>query len=139
MAIVYSDTLKTNRLQIMSDRVAGKTAAAATGSATAGQLVIGTSALSGATGVLATIALPTTPFVVSGTGTVIATLQGTPLSVAASATGTAAKAEVRQNNGTTVEVSGLTVGTSGADVNLTSVSITSGQNVTVSSGVITHG
>lgn len=139
MPVVYSDTLKTNRLQIMSDRVAGKTAAAATGSATAGQLVIGTSALSGATGVLVTLALSTTPFVVSGAGTVVATLQGTPLAVAASATGTAAKAEIRQNNGTTVEVGGLTVSTSGADVNLTSVSITSGQNVTVTSGTITHG
>jgi hypothetical protein len=139
MAVVYSDTLKTNRLQIMSDRVAGKTAAAATGSATAGQLVIGTAALSGATGVLATIALPTAPFVVSGSGTVIATLQGVPLSVNASATGTAAKAELRQNNGTTVEASGLTVGTSGSDINLTSVSITSGQTVTVTSGTITHG
>jgi hypothetical protein len=139
MPIVYSDTLKTNRLQIMSDRVAGKLAAAATGSALAGQLVIGTASLSGATGVLATIALPTTPFVVSGSGTVIATLQGVPLSVAASGTGTAAKAEIRQNNGTTVEVSGLTVGTSGADINLTSVSITATQTVTVTSGVITHG
>lgn len=139
MAVVYSDTLKTNRLQIMSDRVAGKTAAAATGSATAGQLVIGTSALAGGTGVLATIALTTTPFVVTGTGTVVATLQGVPLSVAASATGTAAKAELRTNAGASVEVSGLTVGTSGSDINLTSVSITSGQTVTVTSGTITHG
>lgn len=141
MAVVYSDTLKINRLQIMSDRIAGKTAAAATGSATAGQLVIGTSALAGATGVLATIALPTTPFSpISGTGTVIAQLAGVPLSVTASATGTAAKAEFRQNNGTTVEVSGLTVGSpTGFDINLSSVSVTSGQTVTVTSGTITHG
>jgi hypothetical protein len=77
--------------------------------------------------------------VVSGSGTVIATLQGTPLSVAATGTGTAAKAELRQNNGTTVEVSGLTVGLSGSDINLTSLSITATQTVTVTSGVITHG
>jgi hypothetical protein len=139
MAIVYSDTLKTNRLQLMSDIVAGKTFTASTGSATAGQLVIGTAALSGATGVLATIALTTAPFTVSGSGTVIATLAGVPLSVNASATGTAAKAELRQNNGTTVVASGLTVGTSGSDINLTSTSITSGQTVTVTSGTITHG
>ena len=140
MAVVYGDTLKTNRLQVMSDRVAGKTAAAATGSATAGQLVIGTSALAGGTGVLATIALPTAPFVVSGAGTVLATLQGTPLSATASATGTAAKAELRTNGGASVEVSGLTVGSpSGFDINLTSASITSGQTVTVTSGTITHG
>lgn len=138
MSVVYSDTLKTNRMQLVSDLVAGKTAAASTGSATAGQLVIGTSSLSGGTGVLATIALTTAPFTISGSGTVIATLAGTPLSVAASATGTAAKAELRNNGGTTI-CSGLTVGTSGSDINLTSTSITSGQTVTVTSGTITHG
>jgi hypothetical protein len=139
MAIVYSDTLKTNRMQLVADLVAGKVAAASTGTATAGQLVIGTASLAGAVGVLATIALTTAPFTVSGSGTVIATLAGVPLSVAASATGTAAKAELRQNNGTTVIASGLTVGTSGSDINLTSTSITSGQTVTVTSGTITHG
>jgi hypothetical protein len=138
MAVVYNDTLKTNRMQLMSDEVAGKTFTASTGSATAGQLVIGTASLAGAVGVLATIALTTAPFTVSGSGTVIATLAGVPLSVAASATGTAAKAELRTNTGTTV-VSGLTVGTSGSDINLTSTSITSGQTVTVTSGTITHG
>jgi hypothetical protein len=100
-------------------------------------LVIGTSALSGGTGVLATIPLPTTPFVISGSGTVIATLQGVPLSAAASASGTAAKAELR-TNADVVEATGLTVGTSGSDINLTSVAITAGQTVTVTSGVITH-
>jgi hypothetical protein len=62
-----------------------------------------------------------------------------PLSVNASATGTAAKAELRTNAGASVEASGLTVGTSGSDINLTSTSITSGQTVTVTSGTITHG
>ena len=138
MAAVYSDTLKTNRMQLVSDLTAGKVFAASTGTASAGQLVIGTAALAGATGVLATIALPTAPFVVSGTGTIVATLQGTPLSATASATGTAAKAELRNNGGTTV-CSGLTVGTSGSDINLTSTSVTSGQTVTVTSGTITHG
>lgn len=143
MAVNYSDTLKQNRLQIMSDRIAGKTMGSSTGTATAGQLVIGTSALSGATGVLATINLPTAPFTISGTGSnVKADLQGAPLSTTASGAGTqtAAKAEFRQNNGTTVEITGLTVGSpSGFDINLTSTSITNGQTVTVTSGVITHG
>ena len=138
MTAVYSDTLKTNRMQLVSDLTAGKVFAASTGTASAGQLVIGTAALAGGTGVLATIALPTAPFVVSGTGTIVATLQGTPLSATASATGTAAKAEFRNNGGTTV-CSGLTVGTSGSDINLTSTSVTSGQTVTVTSGTITHG
>jgi len=133
----YNDTLKTGRMQQMSDLVAGKTFAPSTGSATAGQLVIGNAALSGATGVLVTIPLPTTPFVVSGAGTVAATLQGVPLSANAIAGGTAAKAELRNNAGTTV-VSGLSVGTVNTDVVLASTSINNGQLVTVTSGVITH-
>jgi hypothetical protein len=135
MSINYNATLKTNRMQLVADLVAGKTAAASTGSATAGQLVIGTAALSGATGVLATIALPTTAFTVSGA---VATLQGTPLSVAASATGTAAKAELRNNAGTMV-ADGLTVGTSGTDIILGTTAITSGGTVTITAGTITHG
>lgn len=135
MAIVYSATLKTNRMQLVSDLVASKVAAASTGSATAGQLVIGTASLSGATGVLATIALPTTPFTISGA---VATLQGTPLSVAASASGTAALAELRNNAGTTI-ASGLTVGTSGTDIILGTTTITSGGTVTITAGTITHG
>ena len=141
MSVVYSDILKTNRLQLMSDLVAGKTAAASTGAASAGVLVIGTAGLSGGSGVLASVNLPTTPFVVSGSGTVIATLQGTPLTATASATGTAARAELRNNAGTVI-CSGLTVGTSGTDVIVNSVSITSGQPVTVPASppsTITHG
>jgi hypothetical protein len=134
MSVNYNATLKTNRMQLVSDLVAGKVAAASTGSATAGQLVIGTNLLSGATGVLATLALPTNPLTVSGA---VATLQGVPLSVTASATGTAALAEFRNNGGTTV-VSGLTVGTSGTDIILGTTSITSGGTVTISSGTITH-
>jgi hypothetical protein len=135
MSVVYATTLKTNRMQLVADLIASKTVAASTGTATAGQLVIGTSGLSGATGVLATIALSATPGTVSGA---VLTLSGTPLSVAASASGTAALAELRNNAGTTI-VSGLTVGTSASDINLTSTSITSGQTVTVTSGTITHG
>lgn len=57
--------------------------------------------------------------------------------VAAGATGTAAKAVIKENGGT-ADLTGLTVGTSGADINLDSTSITNGQNVTLSSAVITH-
>lgn len=52
--------------------------------------------------------------------------------VVASATGTATFARVFKSDGTTV-VADLTVGTSGADINLNSASITSGGNVTISS------
>ena len=135
MSVVYSSTLKNARLQLVSDLIAGQTAAASTGSATAGKLVIGSSALSGATGVLATIDLETTPFSISGG---VATLAGVPLATTASATGTAAKAELR-DNADNVIVSGLTVGTSGTHITLATASIVSGEDVVVTAGTITHG
>jgi hypothetical protein len=134
MAVTYGTTLKNARLQLVSDLIAGKTAAASTGSASAGKLVIGTSALSGATGVLATIDLPTTPFVVSGG---VATLQGVPLSATPSAAGTAAKAEIRNNAGNVI-VSGLTVGTSGANVIVTDARLVETVDVVVTATTITH-
>lgn len=141
MSVVYSSTLKNQRLQMVNDTVAGKTYASSTGTATAGQLVIGTSALSGATGVLATIPLVTTgsaggAFNTPSSG--VLTLAGTPLSATATGTGTAALAEFRTNGGTTV-VSGLTVGTSGTDITINATAVSSGQTVQVTSGTITHG
>lgn len=135
MAVNYSATLKTNRMQLVADLIGSKTVAASTGSFTAGSLVIGTSALTGATGVLATITLSATPGTVSGS---VLTLSGVPLSVSASATGTAALAELRNNAGTAI-VTGLTVGTSASDIIINSTAITSGQTVQVTSGTITHG
>jgi len=135
MAVTYSSTVKDDRMQQVIDRTIGKTPAAATGSATAGSLVIGTSALSGATGVLATIGLTTTAFTLSGG---VLTLHGLPLSAVASAAGTAAKAEIRNNAGTVI-VSGLTVGTSAADIIVGTTTFSSGLTVTVTAGTITHG
>jgi len=51
--------------------------------------------------------------------------------------GTAAAAQIKNGDGTVV-ISGLTVGTSGTDVILDSVSITTGQTVTLTTGTITH-
>lgn len=134
MSVDYSATLEGDRMQAVLDRVQGKTPAAATGSATAGSLVIGTSALSGATGVLATIALTATGFTLAGS---VLTLHGVPLSAVATANGTAAKAEIRNNAGTVV-VSGLTVGMSAADIVLGTVTITIGLTVIVTAGTLTH-
>lgn len=133
----YSTTVKNGRLQVVSDLVAGKTLAAATGVATAGSLVLGTSALSGATGVIATIPLNTTPFnIASG----VATINGLPLSVAATLAGTntISKAELRNNAGTVIR-DGITVGLSGADIIVDRTTLTQGQFVTVTAGAITHG
>lgn len=135
MAVTYSSTLKTNRMQLVADLIASKTAAASTGSATAGTLVIGTSALSGATGVLASFTLSATPGTVSSG---VLTISGTPLTATASATGTAALAELRNNAGTVI-VSGLTVGTSATDIIINATAISTGQTVTLTSGSITHG
>lgn len=135
MSVIYATSLKTNRLQLVSDTIASKTAAASTGTAIAGNLVIGTSALSGATGVLATIPLSATPGTVSGA---VFTLAGVPLSATATGAGTAALAEIRNNAGTTI-VSGLTVGTSGTDIVINAAAISAGQTVQVTSGTITHG
>lgn len=135
MSVVYSNTVKDNRLNVANDAINSKTYAAGTGAGSVGSLVIGTSSLSGATGVLATIVLQNPAFTEASQ---VLTLAGVPLSVAASATGTAAKAELRNNAGTAI-VTGLSVGTSGSDINLTSTSITSAQTVTVTSGTITHG
>jgi hypothetical protein len=134
MAVTYSTALKSNRMQLVADLVAGKTVASSTGAATAGTLVIGTSALSGSTGVLASFTLGTTPGTVSSG---VLTVSGTPLTATASATGTAAKAEFRDNSGNVI-VTGLTVGTSAADIIINATAISAGQTVTLSAGSITH-
>ena len=62
---------------------------------------------------------------------------GVPNAANATGTGTAAVARIKEGGGTTV-LDGLTVGTSAADIILNSVSITTGQQVSISSGTITH-
>lgn len=66
------------------------------------------------------------------------TMAGVPKSGTASATGTAAVARFKDSNANVV-INNLTVGTTGSDINLNSTSITNGQTVTITSGVITHG
>ena len=138
MAVTYNTTVKTNRMNVMNDAVGGKTYVVGSGAGSTGKLVIGTSSLSGATGVLATIILPNPAFsCASG----VATLQGVPLSIAASGAGTqtAALAAIRTSADVDI-VTGLTVGVGGGfDVQLNSTSITNGQTVTVTAtSVITH-
>ena len=69
------------------------------GQSSFGMLVIGTSALSGATGVLATITLQKPSFSIASK---VATALGVPISVSPSANGTAALAELRDSGGNTV-------------------------------------
>lgn len=65
----------------------------------------------------------------------VITLANTPLTQAAAATGTASFFRITTSAGTVV-LQG-TVGTSGAQLNLNTVSITSGVNVTITSGTVT--
>lgn len=135
MSVIYNATVRTNRLTVVNDAINGKTFVPASGAGAAGSLVIGTSALSGATGVLATVPLKNPAATVSGNVLTIDVTGG--LSGTASATGTAALAEIRNSSGAVV-VSGLTVGLSGADIIVNSSSIATGQTVVIISGTITH-
>jgi hypothetical protein len=85
--------------------------------------------------VLATITLADPSFSESAG---VITMLGVPRSdTSADNTGTAAIARVKDSTGTVV-ISGLTVGTSAADIILNSVSITAAQTVTITAGTITH-
>lgn len=77
--------------------------------------------------VLATIALPATPLT-SGTGAL--TLSGT---WTATASGTGTAGHYRLTNGSDIEEGTITVTAGGGDLTLDSVSITTGQTVTISS------
>jgi hypothetical protein len=122
MAIRYKSTLRTARLNLVKDELPN------------GYLVIGTSSLSGSTGILAKIPLTSTGATVSGD---VLTLHGLPLEVIATGTGTAAKAELR-DSADAVVADGLTVNTSAADVVIASTSIASGQTVRCTAATITH-
>lgn len=124
MAVTYTTAVKTARMNAVKDQIdAG---------AGAGKLEIGTS---GMASVLATITLA------DPCGTVtngVLTFSSMPRSdTSADASGTAAAARIRDSNDVDI-VTGLTVGTSGTDIILDSVSITAGQTVTINSATITH-
>lgn len=118
MAVTYNVAVKTDRMTATRDYFG------------AGTLEIQTSG----DAVLAVFDLTTAGGSVSGA---VWTLAFDASTVAASGTGTAAKAVVK-NSANAAHITGLTVGTSESDINLDSVSITTGQNVTLSSATLTH-
>ena len=124
MAVTYSTAMKTARMQAVADDIDE--------GAGAGTLEIGTS---GMASVLATFTLTEPCGTVSGD---TLTFDFDPdLSVSASADGTAAEAQIKDGGGVAV-ITGLTVGTSGTDIVLDSVSITNGQTVTLATGTLQH-
>lgn len=124
MAVVYATTLKTTRMTSVRDAIdAG---------AAGGTLEIGTT---GMASVLAIVPLAD-PSGSVASGVLTFTMPQTAASAAAA--GTAAEARIKDSNGNII-VSGLTVGTSGANINLSSTTIAVGDSVTLSSAAITHG
>lgn len=124
MSVTYNTTLKNTRLTdvVTAIDVGG-----------AGYLEFGDALFAH---VLSTIHFNTICGTVTGG---VLTFSGTPLvDASASRTGTAATAEIF-SGGNTLIISGLTVGTSLSDINLSSTSIVSGQSVTLTSATITHG
>ena len=128
MAVTYTNAVKISRM-----------AAVVTAAGATAVLEIGTSALSGNTGILATIAL-NNPIAGAAAGAGVLSLSGFPKSdTSADATGTAEKAQIRTAFSGTDIITGLTVGLSGTDIILDSLSITAGQAVTINATpTITH-
>lgn len=88
--------------------------------------------------ILATLTLSDPSFSRGGsTPNTALTMLGVPKTVNAANTGTAAAARIKDGGGTVI-VNSLTVGTSAADIILNSTSITSGQQVAITAGTITH-
>lgn len=123
MAISYSTAVKNSRLGVVQTAIEAD--------AGFGSLRIYTAAYAS---LLVTIPLEDGQ---SPSGGVLALIDAAANGVAGNS-GTAAIARITDNSGDMV-AEGLTVGTSGTDVILDSVSITAGQTVTINSATITHG
>lgn len=125
MAVTYSTAMKTDRMQAVADHIDAGVGA--------GTLEIGTT---GMALVLATFQLVEPVGTVSG-DTLTFDFDPDISDTSADNTGTAAAAQIKDGSGV-VCISGLTVGTSGTDIVLDSVSITAGQTVTLATGTIQH-
>lgn len=124
MSVVYATAVKTARMQAVATALDQGTGA--------GKLKIYTSGLALLL-VTFTLADPSG----SASGDTLTLDMDPDLSAVASNDGTAAEATLTDSDDN-VLVSGLTVGTSGTDIVLDSVSITSGQTVTMATGTIQH-
>lgn len=120
MAVTYPTAVKTARMQ-----------AVLTALGASGKLEIGTA---GMASILAVIPLGSGGSV---SGAVWTLISGATSDPSADNSGVAAAARIRTSGDVDI-VTGLTVGTSGADINLDSVNITAGQTVTINSATITH-
>jgi len=125
MAVNYRTSLKTTRLtDVITDIDSGPGA---------GFIEIGTTAFGS---ILATITLADPCGTVTTDVLTFSSMPRTDSS--ADNTGTAAVARIKNSSGTVI-VDGLTVSTSGANINLNTVSIVAAAAVEITSGTITHG
>ena len=125
MAVVYSTATKTGRMN-----------AVVTAIGTSGKLKL----FSAADALLATFTLAATAGTVSGSVLTLSDANGATagiLNTTASAAGTATKASITTSVDADV-VTGLTVGTSGADLVLDNNVLASGQAITINSATLTH-
>lgn len=124
MAVVYNMPTRNARMTAVADNIDGGGAA--------GSIEIGTTGMGT---LLAQIVLAYPCGTVSSG---VLTFSGFPRSdTSANNTGTAAAAVIKDSTGTVI-VSGLTVGTSGADIILDTTSIAANEVVTLNSASITH-
>lgn len=124
MGVIYNATVRTARMTAVETALDGGAGAAI--------LEIGTT---GMASVLVSFTLSDPAGTVSGD---VLTGASMPKSATAGNSGTAASAQLKDSTGTVV-VSGLTVGTSGADVIIApSTTITSGQTCSLTALTITH-
>jgi hypothetical protein len=122
-AFTYSAAVKTARMTAVEAQIDI--------GGSAGKLELGTS---GMATVCATITLNATAGTVSGS---VLTLSGFPKTVAATTSCTLAEARVKTSANADV-ITGLTVGTSGTNIVLDSLSVVGGQNITITSAAFTH-
>ena len=124
MSVVYSTTLKNTRMDAVTT-AAGTTAVLEICSASYASVLVSFTL--------------NNPIAASSSSGVL-TLSGFPKTVSTPGNaGTAVVARIRTATGGTTVLDGLTVGTSGADIILGTVSILTTVPVTINSAVITHG
>jgi len=127
MSVNYDGTTQTARLNATLSRIDNHISPASLEICTASYAAV-----------LCIITLSRPSFSVGGSPPSCAlTMLGVPKSGTAIGSGVAALARIKDGSGIAV-INGLTVGTTGADINLNSVNISTGQSVTVSTGTITH-
>ena len=124
MTVIYSNTLKDTRMQAVVTAVDGGGAA--------GTMEIGSA---GFAAVLAVITLQRPSF---SEASQTITVLGVPLSGNATSNGTAALARIKDSNGNII-ISGLTVGTGGTDILISTTTLTTGLQLSLVAGTIMHG